>query len=944
MVVFLQPLALLILLVLPPLWFLACASWRATTERRGVYAPQHAGRVARWRALLARAPWRFWTGILLPTLAITALTLALAGMHVVLPVATQSVVFLLDHSDSVAVDERARTEAYVRRALAALPSGDQAGVVVFGQSALVARPLAADRTLGPIAAQPDGRRTNIGAAVQLALAMLPPTGQRRLVLLSDGVENAGDARGAAQLAAARGIPLEVVPLRAPPDGLDVQVSAAGLPHNARAGQRVQLRIATTSPITTTAQLRVLNNGASIIDQPATLPAGSGSIAVELPPPSAGFNRYQVHVDIAGDVRPQNNVVETYTVVGGPPRVLLVARVSQDARNLGDALAAGGVAVETAAPADLPTTLGGLNRFDAVVLVDMPRADLPPATEALLPAYVRDAGHGLLVVGGPQSFGLGGYSGSPLETVLPVTMVPPPKEPVPPVSVVVVIDISGSMGEFVADTTKQQLAAAGVARIAAQLRDDDEITVIPFDRAAKNTIGPLAGRQRGALADLLGRIGPGAGGIDYFNSVQEAARYLRASNKPVRHLITITDGDDTVQQEGAQQLVRQLYAEHVTTTALAVGDGSDVAFLQGVARNGGGRFFLANTATSIPDFMSEEASLLLRSYLVERPFTPAFTPEVQSSPVLSGISALPQLGGYIATAPKERSQVLLRAANDDPLLATWRYGLGHSAVWTSDLTGRWGRDLVQSPSFPKLAAQLIAWLLPPPSSEQLTLAATSSGDQLQIVAAAHDAAGHLATSLHITGQLLASDGSARSLALREVVPGNYRISVPDLPPDTYEIRLLAADANGDTLATAAGGAVLANFSEYRGAATNEMLLGTLAQSTGGRVDPPSSAVFDPTPIAPGGARDLTRPLVWLALALLPIDLALRRLHFGGRWAQETAPLRERSALALIDQLWRTVFGHEPFYALRRRRVEKLHERERWVAWLREQADRRAKGEE
>ena len=176
--------------------------------------------------------------------------------------------------------------------------------------------------------------------------------------------------------------------------------------------------------------------------------------------------------------------------------------------------------------------------------------------------------------------------------------------------------------------KVRLAARGAARIAQNLRDDDEITVIPFDR------------------------------------------------------------DDVI------------------------------ATLEKVTTAGAG----------IPDILLDDTQVLLRPFLVEGPFVPRAAPGGQGrgSP-LRGIAALPPLLGYVASTPKDRAQVLLWTPQDDPLLATWQYGLGHALAWTSDLKRQWGRDLVRWDGFPRLAAQLIGWLAPPPGSPRLSVQSRASGD-------------------------------------------------------------------------------------------------------------------------------------------------------------------------------------------------------------------------
>lgn len=873
MVTFIEPFALLLLFTVPALWVLTLLSRTRIT---------------------VNAAWRLWGSLAVRSGAIVALTLAMAGTQITMPAGALTVVFLIDHSDSISQRQQVYAEAYVQRALDSLPEGVRTGVVVFGQHALVEQLASESQTLRSLVGLPGGTRTDIGSAIRLALGMLPTGGQGRLVLLSDGDENAGDAQQAASLAAARGVPLEVVPLNGLVDSSDVQLSGVDLPAAAREGQQLRLKVHTVAATATSARLQVRDNDKLVVDRMVQVVAGQGTVEVLVPETQSGFNRYSVNLEINGDTRTQNNAVETYSVVSGQPRVLLVEQSPGEAQNLHDALVAAHVDAETVAPDAMPATLEALSRYDAVALVDVPLRALPLQMSAILPAYVRDMGRGLAMIGGHESFGAGGYADTPIEQALPVKMDPRSDIQTPSASIVVVIDVSGSMAAYEGSKPRVKLAAEGAARIVSQMRDDDEITVIPFDHVPHNVVGPLPGSERAKALELLNNIDTHAGGINIYDALSEAARYLRASQKPVRHLITISDGDDTVQQQGARPLVQQLQNEGITLTGIALGQGHDVPFIQDIARIGNGRFFLTENATSIPSIVANETRQVLRPYLVEGDFTPAAitSGEGERAPgILRGLSVLPNLGGYVATTARPTAQVLLQTPRDEPLLAVWQYGLGHSLAWTSDLKGQWGSDLVHWTDFPKLAAQMVSWLLPNQQTQPLTLDSQVSGDQLVLSAHAQDASGQGMTGLRVMGQMVATDGSAQPVLLQEVTPGTYRAVVSNAQPGAYEVQVRAVQLDGKPVAALIGGAVLPAGSEYRSSGTNTGLLDALARLTGGRINPFPAAVFEPTHTSAGIGYAISPWMLWLVLLLLPLDVAIRRFipgealqaHLGTRTA-------------------------------------------------------------
>src|SRR5829696_712706 len=865
---FIFPTYLWLLLLLPALWALA------------LLAPP---RLSRWR-LRALA--------LLRTLAIAALVLGLAGAQLVRPVGVVTTVFLLDGSDSVSLSQRARAEAFVQQALAQMPNDDQAALIVFGQRALVERMPAGDRALGQVGALPGGGATDIEGAVRLALALLPNEGHQRLVLLSDGGENTGDAAKAAQIAAARGVPIDVVALSGLADGPDARISGVELPSSARAGQRLRMKINIASNTVTAGRLIITGPGtAPIVDQQVQIPSGAQTLEVALPEALPYFNRYVVRLETPNDARPENNAAEAYSFVSGQPRVLLVEGQPGEAANLANALKSAQIDVSTIAPAAMPDGLGALSAYDALALVDVPKRAVPDRAQAAISAYVHDLGRGLLMVGGENSFGAGGWRRSPIEEALPVTMDIPTQLRLPPISIVILIDVSGSMSAEENGRTKISLAAEGAQRIAALMRDDDELTVVLFSTQPERVIGPLPGSDRDQAIEQLGGAQSTGGGINIHDGLAEAAKYIRQSDKPTRHIITLTDGSDTVQQEGALDLVRGLHNEKVTLTSIAIGGGEHVPFIRDMARVGGGRTFLTDKAANLPTILADEAQAILQPYIVEQDFVPT---RGAPHPILRSFEQVPQLKGYVITTPRQTSQVLLATPRGDPLLVAWQYGLGHALAWTSDFKGQWASDWIGWNQFPRFSAQLLGWLLPTPGAQNLALQANSSGAELVLIAQAQDSRGQPQTGLTLVGRMLAADGSSIDVTLRETGPGQYRAVVRDARPGAYLVQLVGQDARGQPFGAVTAGAVVPQSAEYGGDGANVALLETLASHTGGRMNLAPTAAFDANPSSQGAVREIGLPLLWLALLLLPFDIALRRLLFAPD--QVAAALRKRG--------WRT----------------------------------------
>ena len=72
--------------------------------------------------------------------------------------------------------------------------------------------------------------------------------------------------------------------------------------------------------------------------------------------------------------------------------------------------------------------------------------------------------------------------------------------------------------------------------------------------------------------------------------------------------------------------------------------------------------------------------------------------------------VPPLGGYVATTLKSTAELVLMSHQEDPVLATWRYGLGRSVAFTSDAKAKWGVLWLRWREFNRFWAQLIRWTL------------------------------------------------------------------------------------------------------------------------------------------------------------------------------------------------------------------------------------------
>jgi hypothetical protein len=312
---------------------------------------------------------------------------------------------------------------------------------------------------------------------------------------------------------------------------------------------------------------------------------------------------------------------------------------------------------------------------------------------------------------------------------------------------------------------------------------------------------------------------------------------------------------------------------ITLSTVGVGAEYDPK-LRTIAEATGGRFYEALHFDDIPGVFFDETVRVARRGIVERDFTPALgTPLGSASAAVRGLREVPPLHGYNAVTERDTAQVALVAPGGDPILAQWQYGLGRAAAWTSDFKGQWARDWVAWEGFGRFAAGLIEALITTPVAEGFELSAAATGPALSVDLRTDPALSRLETSANRPlGRLLASDGSVLDVPLVEREPGRFRGTIPLPAAGVYRVQVV--DANSQLLATS--GAVVPPSAEYLQPGGNPGLLRALAEESGGQIEPSPAAVWERPPVQARRSSPVTWPLLWLAAALWPLDIAVRRL--------------------------------------------------------------------
>ncbi len=821
--------------------------------------------------------------LVLRSLIILCLVLALAGLEIVQSGERLAVVFLMDVSDSMPQGAVQSEINFIRKALQSIGADDQAAIILFGADALVERPMSGLAELAEITSVPITNQTNLAKAIQLGLALFPSGYAKRMVILSDGAETTGDSLTAAKFAAASEAQIMVVPFVNQLTS-EAFITDVDVPSHLRSGEKFDLNVTIQASQPNTATVRVLAKNEILYEAAHQLRKGSQTLSLPLTATETGFVSYQVQIAPESDVYYQNNRLDAFSQVQGPPRVLIVAPPAgeelpggeirpDEASLLAGAIAAANFQIQTVTPSLLPADLPSLAQFQSIVLVNVPARDLNQNQMEAVRSYVRDLGGGLVAVGGPTSYGVGGYFGTPLEDALPVEMQIKDPQRRPQLTMVFIIDHSGSMGETSGGVMKMELAKEAAARSVEMLFPNDKVGVIAFDDTASWVV-PITMLEN--PEDVTARIAgiQLGGGTDIYAGLLAMSKVLPEDDSKVKHVILLTDGG--ADPTNIPELVKKLYEENGITLS-TVGVGNDAAdFLDDLAALGGGRYHFTNNAGSIPSIFTEETSLAARAYIVEESFFPTLT---NSSPILSNINAVPQLHGYIASSAKDLARVILKSPKDDPILAQWQYGLGRAVAFTSDATGRWARDWARSEIFAPFWAQAVRYTITDSVNTSLQMTVESKGETANILLDAKDISGNFLNGYEIEGNIVAPNGETQTVTFKQTAPGRYEAGFIPTEQGVYLIRFSGKDSSRDDSAPIAEttGWVLSYSPEYQRVEPNPDLLLRVAEIANGQVASPNPAdVFKHNLQSARASQPAAPFLILLAALLLPLDIAARRL--------------------------------------------------------------------
>lgn len=860
---------------------------------------------------LADLPWqqRVLT-VLLRVIFVALLALGLARPARSADTDKICTVYLVDVSDSVSDDALEDARQEVAMAFEKKRQDDLVRVVTFAhrprllaevraEDGQLVKPPTIERHTGPDGKPgKHGAASNLQAALQLAYGLYPPGYLRRGVLISDGVQTEGDLLAEANRAIDYGVKLHTIPYTRPVPG-EVAVRGLRMPERVKVGETFEIHADIYASRATKASLR-LKQGETLnaLDpiKELELKAGPNDIVFKSVVRIAGEVTYSLEMDKVGSDRfTQNNHYATTVEVPGRPQVLYVDSTPQYAGPMTSALTAQQYDVDVRPPTGFPGSLKELERYDFVIVSDVPKELMSLQSQQLLEAYVRDLGGGFLFAGGENGYGLGGWYRTTIARMLPVRMETSVVEEMPAVAMVLVLDRSGSMTGLPIEMAKQ--AAKATVDV---LAPTDVIEVIAFDSNPMRYVKMQPARNRSRIRGLISRIQPG-GGTEIFPALDAAYNDMLVTQARKKHVILLTDGKAS--HSGIRELVTAMIAEAITVTTVGLGGEVDEPLLKMIADVGGGRYHPVPDPQSLPRIFTKETEMISRAAAVEEWFP---VTQVGYANFLRRIDVrtAPYLHGYVSTKMKPPPAVeLLTSDTEEPILARWRVGTGWVLAWTSDIKARWAVEWITWPGFEKFWGQLVREHMRQKDRRELDMRAEIIDGELRASVDAFTVDERFDNNLQSTLKVIGPEpkGDERAVPMRQIAPGRYEAR---LRLDKYGSFLLRAehlrkqeDGSLKSVALSFGHVSNPYPLEYASFKTDSAVLERAAGITGGRFDPEDRRVaFSPDGEKITYHEDLWPYSIMGAIGVFLLDLLLRRVRLFNRKFRPSWRRRKAQAAA------------------------------------------------
>jgi len=883
-----------------------------------------------WLLLLLVLPWVWWLGkrslgglppfrrkasVALRMIVVTVLAVALAEPQRNEETDELTVFYVLDTSKSMPdhvedpetgrmVDCKKFLFKYMREALKkdkARKPDDKAGLIVFGRDAQIEKSPDKTFVVENVHSYLSRDYTNLAGAIGLADAAFPAGSRKRMVIFTDGVENIGSAIEAARAAHGHGVDILVYPIRYPKRP-EVLLERLVVPPDVRLSETFPVRVVISTEQDTTVELELFREGEMAIEQPVRLPLKKGKHVYSLYDEieeKVGFHHYEARVKPlrpSHDTIAENNSAHAFTHIQSEASVLLVARDDKEAGPLVRALRGESIAFDRRDPEDIPTTRGAFQDYDCVILANVNSgAFIDREHMRMLEGAVKNAGVGLIMIGGEDSFGAGGYRDTPIEEALPVDMDIKHRRVMPNGALVIIL--------HTCEIARGNYWGKVVSKAAINtLGSRDLVGLLYYDW---NVGGPAwlfrlaSASQKARMFPLIDKCQPGDM-PDFDSTLRLAYNGLVNAPASLKHCIIISDGDA---MRPNPNLISSFQAAKITISTVGIGiqNHGDPVLMNNIATSTGGTYYQPKDPKKLPQIFVKEAAVVRKSLVCNETFVPVIA---HFHELIAGFTGggFPPLEAFVITTPKEDPTVQIPMVavikgDSSPLLAHWKYGLGKATAFTSDATGNWAKHWVAWSRFGNFWTQVIRGTMRERKPGEVQVTTRIEGDKGIVLVDAIDDDGNFINFLDLSGRAEMPDHKTVDIKLCQVAPGRYEGEFPAEQVGIYHLTARYTDEADGSEKISFSGASVSYSPEYRSFESNDRVLGALASISGKELlkgDPAADGIFAHD--LPGTYTSYPQWMKLLALAglIFLLDVFFRRvmidwekvwawtLRTGARW--------------------------------------------------------------
>ena len=806
------------------------------------------------------------TSLALHLTVTTLLVLILSGVTIVKTTDEQAVLLLVDFSDSTKTVQ-AEIQAHAEELLRLIDKKTPTGVVVFGDEQLYSVKLKKDKRQFK-ADKISADATNIDAALEYASTLFPKDSAGRIILLTDGKETCGDASKTAHYLATKGIRLDAVYFDTTNHSTqEIQISSFVAPEGAFVNEEASFEVEIQSNVAKNVRVELYEDESLVLTQEVEVGVGSTHAILKTTVKDAGIHTYRAKLLLAVDTLIQNNESYAFVKVAEKKSALVITDSLTNAWPL-EKLLGEGKEVKITTADHAPTTIVDLCNYDEVILSNANYSRFPKGYDKILETYVKDYGRSLFAVGGSETFMYGNMEGTALEEMLPVDFSFTESSEGRSVALMLVLDCSSSMSNRAAYLS---VAKQGAIKCVEAMSDRDYAGVVSFNTKAylNSKLIPTTPANKERLNLVISSLSTWSGTY-YTEALKMAHQQLLQSDADVKHIIFLSDGQPS--DYDYPEAAAAIAADGISLSTIGLGYSSNL--LEAVAESAGGRYYHVRRATDLPDIMLSETEQVAAGSLVMKDIVPVIAKESELTDKL-GTTKLPKLKGYLGTTLKEEATAYITTEEGHPIYASWDYGRGKVACFTSDLNGHWSSEWLASSVGQELTNSMVeinAGKVHRDSSLSLDILAQGKMTDIVVSTAGTNKDNVVSAKVNFGDE-------SQTYLLTQTKPGQYEGSIPTKESGVYKLTITESGPEKkvvDTLETAIASSYLAEYDAFN--SEGEALLVNLCSYSDGNIFKDMKMLAE---VKMAENRLVYKPMAWfavLAMILFIADIAVRKIRW------------------------------------------------------------------